>query len=76
MLGKAAVMPSGSRPWCTQSSPSSHLHTHLLAGEPDSYSWAGINILVSEAGDGGSAARAGLRQILDKPRAQRLGQAS
>jgi hypothetical protein len=34
------------------------------------------NILVSESGDGGSAASAAFRQILNKPQAQLLGQAS
>jgi hypothetical protein len=48
----------------------------MLAGEPDSSSGPRSNILVSESGDGASAACAALGQIPDKPQAQLLGQAS
>jgi hypothetical protein len=48
----------------------------MLAGEPDSFSGPRSNIFVSESSDGGSAARAALRQIFNKPQAQPLGQAS
>jgi hypothetical protein len=50
----------------------------MLAGESDSFSWPRsitANILVSESSDRHSAARAAFRQILNKPRAQLLGQA-
>jgi hypothetical protein len=48
----------------------------MLAGDPDSFSWIAANILASESSDHGSAARAAPRQILNKPQAQLLGQAS
>jgi hypothetical protein len=59
-----------------RTSASSHLHPHMLAGEPDFSSWPRSNILVSDSSDGGSAARAAPRQTLNKPQAQLLGQAS
>jgi hypothetical protein len=48
----------------------------MLAGDPDSFGWITATILVSESSDRGSAARAAPRQILNKPQAQLLGQAS
>jgi hypothetical protein len=51
----------------------------MLAGDPDSFSWPRVitaNVLGSESCDRSSAARAALRQIPNKPRAQLLGQAS
>jgi hypothetical protein len=49
----------------------------MLAGEPDSFIWPRSSILVSESSDGGSAARAVLRHILNNQTpAQLLGQAS
>jgi hypothetical protein len=58
---------------------SSHLHPRMLAGEPDSSSWprsSTASIWAPESSDRGSAARTALCQILNKPRAQLLGQAS
>jgi hypothetical protein len=49
----------------------------MLAGQPDSFSWPRTitaDFLASESSDRGSAARAALRQILNKPLAQLLGQ--
>jgi hypothetical protein len=51
----------------------------MLAGEPDPFSWPGSitgSMLASESSDRGSAARATLRQIPNKPQAQLLGRAS
>jgi hypothetical protein len=42
----------------------------MLAGEPDPFSWPRSitgNMLASESGDRGSAARSTLRQIPNKP---------
>jgi hypothetical protein len=47
----------------------------MLAGEPDSFSWPRSNTSVSESSDGGSAARAAPRHMLNKPQAQLLRQA-
>jgi hypothetical protein len=48
----------------------------MLAGEPESFSWPRSDMLVSEPGEGGSAARAAPRQTPNKPQAQLLAQAS